>query len=289
LFLCFALNAAYFCPSTAQQTPKYSEIPFTNVTHRSKLCSINEKVISGEVELSKALQGLELAVGITDYSPEYMREYIKFNAEGGLDAETPGLFPTLLDELASRAGFTWRNSYGRVLPPYHPINEGRQINGVPISWDDVLIDAADRYDFVFAQWMQTLTRMQKGVGFATTGCFDASTILIQGEFLLSLHAVFNPVMHSPSFQKHSSHPPATVTTSTTTTTTPLSVSLQKAGLLCHKLLEAILICRVGDDSRRDFLLGRNLLVDGCCVIGTQEKVQHHGCFLPSHGIHTKSD
>lgn len=89
--------------------PRRNKRP-NNVTHRSKLCSINEKVISGEVELSKALQGLELALGITDYSTEYMREYIKFNAEGGLDAETPRLFPTLLDELASRAGFTWRNS-----------------------------------------------------------------------------------------------------------------------------------------------------------------------------------
>ena len=158
-----------------QEPPTFPDQPFTNVTHRTRLCSINEKIISGEVELKYALQGLEITVGVIDHSVE---SFMRFNPEGGIDTDNPGLFPTLIDELARRAGFTWRNSYGRIFPPHHEVNEGRTKNGIPITWTDILVDAVDRYDFTFAEWVHNLHRRQLGVGFPAPW-FDASTILVQ--------------------------------------------------------------------------------------------------------------
>lgn len=176
LYLWLALNAAYLRSSRAQEMPKYSEVPFTNITHRTNLCSLSMKYVMGEIKLNDVLRGIELSVGINDYVPEFL----SFNAEGALDTEKPGLFPILLDELARRAGFNWRNSYGRVLSPFHPLNEGRLVDGVPVTWTHVMVDAIERYDLLFAEWAHSLERKQKGIGF-TTGWFDASIILIQGE------------------------------------------------------------------------------------------------------------
>lgn len=191
MLLWLALSAAFLPSTMANERPKYSEIPFTNVTHRTNLCSLSMDYVMGTIELSGALKGLHLSVGINDNG----EELAKWNDEGGLDVEKPGLLPILLDELASRAGFTWRNSYGKVLAPSHELNKGREIDGVPVTWDHILQDATDRYDIAFAQWAHSLERRQMGIGF-TTGWFDASIILIQGECLRLSHA-FNPFMYSP--------------------------------------------------------------------------------------------
>jgi hypothetical protein len=61
MLLWLALTSAAFLPSTmAKERPKYSEIPFTNVTHRTNLCSLSMDYFTGAIELSDALKGLHL-------------------------------------------------------------------------------------------------------------------------------------------------------------------------------------------------------------------------------------
>ena len=56
-----------------------------------------------------------------------------------------------MDELARRAGFTWRDSFGLILPLHHELNKGRLVNVEPVTWMDILVDAVNRYDFTFAE------------------------------------------------------------------------------------------------------------------------------------------
>ena len=57
--------------------------------------------------LADALRGLDLHPAIA------AAEYVVLDEDGRLDEDYPGLLPTLLDEIARRAGFRWRNSFGR--------------------------------------------------------------------------------------------------------------------------------------------------------------------------------
>ena len=168
-------------PIAAQQAPAYDKTPFTNDYHKTNLCGISkERGASGET-LRNALQGLQLNVGIIDHQDPSFLNLVGVNAT--LDENDPGLFAVLLDELASRAGFTWRESFGQILPPHHELNEGRMVDdGVggkrPVTWTDILVDAVERYDFSFGEWVHNLHRRKLGIGFPE-GWYDASTILIQ--------------------------------------------------------------------------------------------------------------
>ncbi len=43
--------------------------------------------------------------------------YINRNNNGEIEAASPGIFVEIMDELASRAGFSWRDNYGVVFQP----------------------------------------------------------------------------------------------------------------------------------------------------------------------------
>ena len=174
----FLLRITILAPLTAvaQQKPVFSMIPFTNDTHKTPMCNMSRHILEQGIDLKYGLEGFQLSVGVVNHpNPAFLnlRE-----EDETIDPDEPGLFAVILDELALRARFTWRDSFGLILPPHHEINTGRTVDGHPITWTDVLVDAVERYDFTFAEWVHNTNRRQLGVGFPT-GWYDASTILIQ--------------------------------------------------------------------------------------------------------------
>jgi hypothetical protein len=58
--------------------------------------------------------GGNLSVGVVDYENPF---FLNRNENGEIDIAYPGLFVEVMDELARRARFSWRDNYGIVLQP----------------------------------------------------------------------------------------------------------------------------------------------------------------------------
>jgi hypothetical protein len=58
--------------------------------------------------------GATLSVGVMDYGDPF---YLNRNENGEIKSAYPGLFVEVMDELAFRAGFSWKGNYGILLLP----------------------------------------------------------------------------------------------------------------------------------------------------------------------------
>lgn len=77
--------------------------PFDDtVDYRQEICDRFAPFVNGSVELKDTLQGMEL------YAAVAINKYFIYSEETGIDAEYPGVQARILDEIACRAGFTWR-------------------------------------------------------------------------------------------------------------------------------------------------------------------------------------
>ena len=117
------------------------ELPFfttvqgsPNVTHRQNVCDRFEDFYFKRRSLPRALEGLQLHVVVG----AYQGGYFNFNNETGIDPDEPGIIAVILDELARRGGFTWRESVGIYTEP--------QADGM--TWNDTLHWSINAYDFV---------------------------------------------------------------------------------------------------------------------------------------------
>lgn len=80
--------------------------------------------------------------------------------------DEPGLFVVLLDELARRAGFQWRNSFRTVDPP-----------PAGVSWTELLQWEVQHYDIAVDYWAKSSFRMSRGVSFPH-GWYDGSIVMV---------------------------------------------------------------------------------------------------------------
>ena len=95
--------------------------------------------------MEDALEGLELP------TVNVISQYFRLNEEtGALDGDYPGLTSVLLDELARRAEFTWRDSYAVTSEP----NIERRRN-----WTELLQWTAETYDVSLDWWAHSISRM----------------------------------------------------------------------------------------------------------------------------------
>jgi hypothetical protein len=69
--------------------------------------------------------GAQLSVGLVEYDDPF---WMNRNEHGEINAVNPGVFVEMMDELASRAGFTWRDTYGIILPPRWASNHLRAMH-----------------------------------------------------------------------------------------------------------------------------------------------------------------
>lgn len=158
-----------------QQAP-YAIVPKfdTSVSYRTSVCDRQSMVYGGVVDLPNALQGLNLTVAITNYVKG--REVLFFslnNETNAIDEENPGVFAMILDELAVRAGFQWRNTYFPHLA-LDPETDGNK------TWTDILSWAIETFDISMERWAITVERLAIPASFPIAW-YDNSIIL--GEIL----------------------------------------------------------------------------------------------------------
>jgi Ligand-gated ion channel len=134
-----------------------------NITHRQNVCDRYEEFRSGTLQLRDALQGLALRPLVSK------GDYFLYNSTNGIDTPDPGLMAELMDELALRAGFTWRQSFAVFDRVDMPPN---------VTFTDLLAWAVDTYDIAINWWDQSVERMERGVAFVEPW-FDGSVILIE--------------------------------------------------------------------------------------------------------------
>ena len=131
-----------------------------NGTHRQNVYERSHTVTSKDIPLRDALRGLKLRAWI--FSGEYLKLVPMV-----LNEEYPGLLAILLDELAVRAGFTWRNSYGITIEP-----EGTENR----TFADLLVWTASTYDISADWWLNTIERLNRGITFQVPW-YDSNTIM----------------------------------------------------------------------------------------------------------------
>jgi len=178
MLFCWLLVAA---PALLLPTAQAQEAPFfttpkfePNVTHRSSICDRHVQLARDEIELPYALENLNLSVVFTNYNsiddPDNSELFSL--TDGILSEEQPPLFAVIMDELARRAHFEWRNSFG-----VHDPLDGRDINQNR-TWTDLLKWGTETYDIAFSRWDRTALRLSMEISFPE-GFTDSSIILVQ--------------------------------------------------------------------------------------------------------------
>jgi hypothetical protein len=142
-------------PSARYQTDQFNE----SVSFRQNVCDLQDKYDRRETTLETALEGLEL------HTVHAISQYFQLK-DGAIDEEYPGLTAVILDELASRAKFTWRNSYATTGPPV----AGK-------TWTELLQWTTGTYDLSVDWWAQSIDRLGMGISY-TEGWYDASIIMV---------------------------------------------------------------------------------------------------------------
>jgi Ligand-gated ion channel len=169
----FLFTFLYAAKSVAQvngQEMPYAIVPKFDrtVSYRTNVCDRQLQVYNGTLAIPDALRGLNLTVSITNYSDGKETFFFTLNPMT-IDEVNPGVFALVLDELSSRAGFTWRNSF-IPYPPLDPITDVNQ------TWTDILTWAVHTFDISMERWAQTVERLEIPVSFPISW-YDNSIVL----------------------------------------------------------------------------------------------------------------
>jgi Ligand-gated ion channel len=164
-FLCLPLLVLHF--SYAQQKPAIFVPKFdTTKSYRTNVCERQRLIWNGSVAFPDALRGLNLTVVLTDYQYGNAEDEFFSLLDGKIRNPYPGLFGVMIDEVAARAGFEWRNSFGT----YSPLDLKTDVNK---TWTDILLWAIEVYDISVEVWGRSLSRMSSGISFPA-GWYDSS-------------------------------------------------------------------------------------------------------------------
>jgi len=156
-------------PCVAQETPLFttSIMDYGPGTHRQSVCHLQAQLHNGTLDLRNALQGLQLRPVL--FKGSLSSVFLPANAEAiPTHDNDPGIVVEILDQLADRAGFTWRTSYGLADFDRVPANA---------TFDNVLEWSSKMYDISCTMWTQSVPRLSLGVAFPE-GWFDASLVLV---------------------------------------------------------------------------------------------------------------
>lgn len=178
IFACFRAQEA---PSLFLEMFDYS------TSFRQSVCERQAQLDNETIRLRDALQGLELNTWL--YKDNH---YVNFLDDNNvLDPDDPGLIVVLLDELAIRGGFTWRNSFGVVDNVTLPegkvcccIEAAVKSDNLPLSnilllqtFTDVAVWSTWAFDVSAVYWAKSLQRMDRGVSYPE-GWYNGDVIMI---------------------------------------------------------------------------------------------------------------
>lgn len=143
-----------------QEVPSF-DVPTmgTNETFRTNFCEAHRLVENGEVPLRHALKDMNLRPALFRYQLD--------KETGAINEADPPLGIKMLDEIARRGQFEWRNSYGVVDSPVE--NQ---------TWGGVLSWSVDTYDLNGDWYLRTTERLADGVIFPEKW-YDGSLIMVR--------------------------------------------------------------------------------------------------------------
>lgn len=160
----------------------------SSVTHKSNVCGRQTELYAGNVTLGEALKGLNLSVVLPNYQTDANKPFFTLNDDGVIDPYNPGLYAIIMDELARRAQFSWRNSYG-VVPPLDSDTDGNK------TWSDLLQWSVETFDIAANKWDRSIARLSRDIAFPE-GWYDSSMIVVHiddSKGRVNLWSIFAPL------------------------------------------------------------------------------------------------
>ncbi len=152
----------------SQEAPTLGK-KFEDVSYRTNVCYVQQMILDGEIEFRDSLRGLNLSVYMPSY-PNNTLGLFEISEQGTIPEEDPGMFPSLLDELAKRAGFQWRNTFS-VGNDLNEEEDGDK------TYTDLLVWSTQNYDISADYWNESSERRAKGINFLYPW-YDDSLLLV---------------------------------------------------------------------------------------------------------------
>ena len=144
--------------------PDLSQKPFdTSISFRQNFCEEQKRFQRGELEINLALEGRYLNIALVPSN-----NFVKRNrTDNSLDVDYPGLQVVLMDEVARRGKFTWRDSFYFV----DTLPKGS-------TWTQYLAWMVDSYDVSVSWWYASPEREALGISFPM-GWYDGTSIIVE--------------------------------------------------------------------------------------------------------------
>ena len=143
-----------------------------SINERTDVCGRQKMLYQDNTTIARALDGLNLTVAITKYTQPYEDSFFNLDEDGYIPEENPGLFVIILDELARRAGFNWRDSFVAIdAVDMTKENQNRTMSEL-LAWQ------VQSFDMSVDNWSKTVSRLRRGIAFPE-GWYDSSLILIE--------------------------------------------------------------------------------------------------------------
>ena len=168
--LAVTIVSAQESPNPDLTIPLFTYPSTATRTFRQDFCARSNQVqVLGNLTLGDAVRGLDIHVALMQ------GDFVKFDESNDdsttlrLDATFPGLVPRLLDELCTRAGCTWRNTY--TAPSYADASLTNRTFLELLSW------SIEVYDLMAEWWMRSVERLQAGAVF-NEPWYDATIIMV---------------------------------------------------------------------------------------------------------------
>merc|ERR1719410_1284672 len=141
----------------------------TEVTYRYNLCDRQNLIYNNELRIEDALKGLNLSIMLTQHEGGLATFLYAPAEDGTIKLNNPGLKVEIMDEVARRAGFSWRKSYssGKI----------KDIIDTNQTIDEFLKWSTGVYDVVVDLFDITSERIAAGIAFPVS-MHDNSGILV---------------------------------------------------------------------------------------------------------------
>jgi hypothetical protein len=175
----------------AQERPSFFVKKFnSSKIYRNNVCQRQRAIWNGSLSLPNALQGLNITVLLPDYQNASPQDTLFKLVDGKINENDPGLLGIIMDEVARRGGFHWRNSFAT----FNPLNDTEDGNR---TWTDILIWSIETFDVSNHVWGNSIERQALGISFPT-GWYDSSIVIAerldpdQTQKVINIWAFLNP-------------------------------------------------------------------------------------------------
>lgn len=174
------LTMSWCSIALAQEKPSLLAEPYTyDQIYRQDVCDLHDKYYSNQITLRDALNGFELHPLLNVES----EIYFNLNEDGSIDEIAPGIVAEILDELAERAGFTWRNSFAII----------DATGGKNRTYTEMLNWGTEVFDIAGNWFLPLTTRMELGIDFPE-GIVDSSMIMVQKKTSKKIQKESTPIL-----------------------------------------------------------------------------------------------